>query len=212
MRLLDRLPALLRYARLEGWGALLRYCLGALPRMIYRKDAAYILVRDLDPPPEPGPPRAEVAIERLEEAQAGELERVVYYGRHEILRRFREGQICFVARIDGRIVHYSWMSRGREYAGEVEKELVFEPDERYLYNCRTLPAARGKGIYPTVIARAMREAHAAGARRMAALVSADNVASLRSFEKMRFRVREEIRLRRILWHRRHQTIRRDAHE
>jgi ribosomal protein S18 acetylase RimI-like enzyme len=170
---------------------------------IYRADRAYLLARSLDQPGTTAEPRMSVRIYCLQRADVDCLTRIAYRSRAEICRRLRSNQACLVADHDGRIVHYSWVTSQPEYAREVEKELRFHPEERYIYDCWTLRYARGYGIYPAVLARAMELARADGARWLVALVAADNTPSLRAFDKAGFHVREEIRLRRLLWSRRH---------
>jgi GNAT superfamily N-acetyltransferase len=203
MILVSQLATVARYLRQEGaWpaaGRIISVAVGA----IYRAGSAYLLARSLDQPVPTAEPRMSIRIYCLGRADADCLTKITYRSRTEICRRLRSNQACLVAEHDGRIVHYSWVTSQPEYAREIEKELRFDPEERYIYDCRTLRCARGHGIYPAVLARAMELARADGAHWLVALVAADNTPSLRAFDKAGFHVREEIRLRRLLWSRRH---------
>jgi GNAT superfamily N-acetyltransferase len=133
------------------------------------------------------------------------LATIIYYGRDEIARRLNDGQKCIIAEYKGRIVHYSWLTSKDEYAGEIEKVIPVGAGERYLFNCRTLASARGRGIFPAVIARALDEAGNSGASHVITLVSTINRSSLRAFAKMAFSIREENTMTRLLVFRRYYT-------
>ena len=105
---------------------------------------------------------------------------------HIVQRRFTAGSRCFVARIDGAIAGYGWISQGVEHIGELERELRMRPDEAYIWDCATLPLFRRQGIYSALleyIAAALRDE---GIRRLWIGASLKNRPSLRGFANAGF--------------------------
>jgi GNAT superfamily N-acetyltransferase len=207
MSLLARVTVVVRFVRQEGLAPAARRIVAATIGAIYRADRAYLLARSLDQPERSAEPRTPVQIHPLAEADVDRLAGIAYRSCAEIRDRLCAKQACLVAEKDGRVVHYSWLTSQPNYAREVEKQLRFDPEERYVYDCWTSRSARGQGIYPAVLARAIEWARVDGACRLLALVAANNASSLRAFEKAGFHVHEEIRLRRVLWSRRHRVTR-----
>jgi GNAT superfamily N-acetyltransferase len=201
----NRIGAIQRFIRQEGVVSALLRAMTGLTGLVYRRESVYILARPVD--------RASIAPTRLDgikidilrQDQVDRLTPVIYYGRDEVLQRLNDGQKCIVAEHEGGIVHYSWLTAKGEYAGEIEKVIPVAAGERYLFNCRTLASARGRGIFPAVIARALDEAGDSGASRMIALVSTNNRSSLKAFAKMAFSIREEITMTRFLVFRGYRT-------
>ncbi|HET9064972.1 MAG TPA: GNAT family N-acetyltransferase [Gemmatimonadales bacterium] len=70
----------------------------------------------------------------------------------EIRMRLDAGHRAYVAEIDGIAAAWGWVATGAATIGELEARFTVAPHERYLWNFLTLPAYRGKGIYPRLIA------------------------------------------------------------
>lgn len=202
---LDRIRTLRRYVRQEGIASATLRAIAAVAGLVYRSETAYILARPVSQESDASTSLEAITIELLREDQIDQLAQVGYSERGEIARRMQNGQKCIIAKHLGDILHYSWLTSKSEYAGEIEMMIPVETGEAYLYNCRTLTRARGKGIFPAVIARALDEAGRSGASVMLALVSEHNKPSLKAFEKMLFRVRQETRLIRFLTFRKHHS-------
>lgn len=199
----NRISAIRRFIKQEGAAATLSRAMTSLAGLVYRHERAYILVRPtavmMDPPVQ----SHDVRIALLQMDQVDSLAAIAYHRREEILRRLHNGQKCIVAEYKGDIVHYSWLTAAEEYAAEIEKMIPVEAGERYLFNCRTLAPARGRGIFPLAIARALEVAGTSGASHIITLVSSSNKSSLKAFAKMAFTVREEITMTRFLVFRKH---------
>jgi GNAT superfamily N-acetyltransferase len=208
MTLLIRLNVVVRFIRQEGVAPVLWRIVSMITGAIYRADHAYLLTSSVDQSERQVPSHVDVRIHRLAQTDLERLANIAYRSRDEIRRRLCAKQTCLIAEKGECIVHWSWLTSQPEYAREVEKLLRFAPEERYIYDCWTLRSARGHGIYPAVLARAMECVRADGARWLLALVEAENTSSLRAFEKAGFQVREEIWLWRVLWFRRHRLTRR----
>lgn len=100
----------------------------------------------------------------------------------------------FVAKNIDSVQHISWIyfhnHRNRLLSlGEREAEIKF---------CLTLPALRGRGIYPTVIRKIMNYLNSKGLNRVYMCVHKDNHPSIRGIEKAGFRRVGEIRLRKLM--------------
>lgn len=100
----------------------------------------------------------------------------------------------FVARDDGGVQHISWVylhhDRNRLLTlGDREAEIKF---------CLTLPALRGRGIYPRVILLILNYLNLKGIHRVFMCVHRDNQPSIRGIEKAGFMRVSEVRLRKFM--------------
>jgi len=201
----NRIGAIKRFIEQEGVAAALQRAFRATVGLVYRRESAYILFRSVDREPAELASLDDVNVDLLRADQIDRLGKVIYYGQNEIVRRLNEGQKCIIADHKGSILHYSWLTSKDEYAGELEKVIPVRTNERYLFNCRTLASARGRGIFPVAIARALDEAAKTGASHLITLVSTNNRSSLKAFAKMQFRIREEITMMRFLFFRKYRS-------
>ena len=69
----------------------------------------------------------------------------------EVVLRFETGRHCYVARVDGRIAAYGWVSFDEEFIGELNLRLRLLPGEAYIWNCATLPAYRQNYLYSALL-------------------------------------------------------------
>jgi GNAT superfamily N-acetyltransferase len=67
------------------------------------------------------------------------------------LERFADGHKAFVAWLHGEPAAFGWMATGKATIGELNHDFVLPPGHRYLWNFRTLPPFRGRGIYPHLL-------------------------------------------------------------
>ncbi len=63
----------------------------------------------------------------------------------------RDGHRLYIARLGSEIVGYGWAATMTASIGELNVEMRLAPNERYLWGLVTLPAWRGRGIYPLLI-------------------------------------------------------------
>jgi GNAT superfamily N-acetyltransferase len=153
-----------------------------LARTLYRR--MLLIEHRLDAPPVSLTATVPVSIERL---AAADVDAYLRFrpdaDRAEIARRLRDGQVCFVARHDGRIVSAAWGATGRASIEYLALELPLAPDEAYLYDSFTLPEHRGRNI-PAV--RGIHEAdhfRQAGYERLLAAVLPESTPALRHARK-----------------------------
>ena len=65
--------------------------------------------------------------------------------------RFADGHHAYVARVDGAPAAWGWAATRRAEIGELGARFDIPAGQRYLWNFVTLPAFRGRGIYPLLL-------------------------------------------------------------
>jgi GNAT superfamily N-acetyltransferase len=106
----------------------------------------------------------------------------------EIERRFDRGDLCFLARSEGRIVGAVWTTRASPAVRYLHTTLAIAPDDVYLYDAYTAPDLRGRRIAPTLYRDVLTHHRAAGVRRAIAAILPENRATMRSLAEAGFRV------------------------
>jgi GNAT superfamily N-acetyltransferase len=87
------------------------------------------------------------------ELDAARLARLQQRQESDILRRFADQHRAYVAWLDDVPVAWGWVATRSATIGELELRLTLDVRERYLWNFSTLPAFRGRGIYPVLLER-----------------------------------------------------------
>lgn len=136
----------------------------------------------------PAPPGME-----MESLYATDYDRVISLLQHwevsaELLRkRLDTGHSCHVSLLEGVPMHFSWAQGGGEHSiDSAGKVLVIPDDTVCLYHCNTRPEARGLGLFPLTLIRAMQEYKARGARHGFAYTTKHNRSSQRGLIKAGF--------------------------
>ncbi len=109
-------------------------------------------------------------------------------------RRLTGTTACFLAELDGRIVHASWVTTSGAWTRELQLYVVpprgegrlNAGGEAYVYESFTRPEARGRGAYPQVLRHISIWAAAAGLTRVWVAVESTNAASLKAITKAGF--------------------------
>lgn len=125
----------------------------------------------------------------------------------EIDARLASGRRAYVVEGPPGVLAYGWVTRGDEDIAEIEGRIRIGPTEAYVWDCATLPAFRGRGLYPALLAAIARELADEGVARVWIAARADNAASLRGLEKAGYRRVADIRYVR-LWRWRRLAVRR----
>lgn len=99
----------------------------------------------------------------------------------DVRERMASGRRCFVARLEGTIAAYGWVSVGTESIGELERTLRMDPGEAYIWDCATLPLYRRRGVYGALLRFMVSTLRQEGMRRLWIGASQDNTPSLRGF-------------------------------
>lgn len=91
--------------------------------------------------------------------------------------RLRAGSLCFVARVDRRIVAFNWL-RLHGAVGAAGVPMVLRDDEVYTTDAFTADGWRGQGIHPALNHAMLAFAQREGRRTAYTMVRADNASSL----------------------------------
>lgn len=105
--------------------------------------------------------------------------------------RFDAGHRAYLAQLDGVAAAWGWVATAEATIGELEARFVVAPRERYLWNFVTLPAFRGMGIYPRLIA-AIVQAEMADAEAFWIAYAPENHASGAGIRKAGFELVAEL--------------------
>jgi len=103
----------------------------------------------------------------------------------QIKERLRGAHQPYVAWIGAVPVAYGWSASGLARFGSPPVSFVVLPGHRYLMDFATLPAWRGRGIYPRLL-QAILDRECSDAERFWILHHRDNAASARGIEKAGF--------------------------
>ena len=115
--------------------------------------------------------------------------------------RLRHGESCAVALHGREVVSYCWSTEGPAWVGEINRLVVPEPTEVYLYDAFTLPAWRGRGLFRTLLSRLLVTSGARGRRRALIFALATNRASCRAIEAAGFERFDVVwRVELVGWH------------
>jgi RimJ/RimL family protein N-acetyltransferase len=108
--------------------------------------------------------------------------------------RLQAGDICYTAFLDGRLAHHSWVKRaGIQPVPEAARNYTVAPGEFWIYHCWTAAWARGKRIYPSVLAWIIREHINEGFTRARIYTTTSNIASQHGIARAGFRLRYTLR-------------------
>lgn len=137
-------------------------------------------------------PQAQVdfQLESLSPDDPGALRELVQIYRvpaeeQKILDRLENDELCFLAKVDGRIVGYVWIRHTGTVKEYNETLFTLAPDEVYYHDAYVLPEMRAKNIYTTMKALTGQiMAQRYGKRRAISFVRYDNHSSLGASRKL----------------------------
>jgi len=69
----------------------------------------------------------------------------------QLAQRLAAGRRCCLARAEGQLAAWGWVSYETEQVGELNLQLRLLPDEAYIWDCATAPAFRRRGLYTAVL-------------------------------------------------------------
>lgn len=119
-------------------------------------------------------------------ADAGFLAAVTGNSKDEVQRRLAGGHRPYVALIDGIPASYGWVATRSADIGEIGVAFELEATERYLWDFKTHPDFRGRGIYPRLLSGIV-EQEMRTAERFWILAAPENGASNTGIGKANFR-------------------------
>ena len=103
----------------------------------------------------------------------------------EVRRRLEGGHEPYVALIDGEPASYGWVASRSGDIGEISVAFDLPANERYLWDFKTRPDFRGRGIYPRLLAEIIEE-ESRSADRLWILAAPENGASNTGIAKANF--------------------------
>ena len=109
----------------------------------------------------------------------------------ELEARIGSGDVPYVAWLEGEPVAYGWSARRRGKIGELVIEFEIPAGSRYLWDFVTLPAWRGKGVYPRLLQEILG-VEGGEAERFWIGHHPENLASGRGISKAGFQVAGEV--------------------
>lgn len=139
--------------------------------------------------------RAPLDLRRVTPDNVGDAASMEDAARIDEFRHFlARGDEGYYVYLDGVVVHRTWCVRG---PGTVRLwhsygHLALGPGDACIHYCATAPAARGRGLYPQVIAHVAEDALARGASRVLIWAERENVASQRGIERAGFVPEKEV--------------------
>ncbi len=123
-------------------------------------------------------PRLPVTFMRAGPEIAGELAAAMNFpDAVPVLQRFDLGRHCYIGRSEGQLITYGWITFDEELIGGLDLRVRLLPGEAYIWDCATLPAYRGRHLYPALLSHMQRELQRAGFRRIWIGMDADNLPS-----------------------------------
>jgi hypothetical protein len=99
-------------------------------------------------------PGGEVSIETTPPVEL--LARLAALPESEVARRLNDGHHIFLLRVDGQPAAYGWSATGPADIGGLALSFMVPRGERYLWDFVTLPAYRGRGLYPLLLQEILR--------------------------------------------------------
>ncbi len=115
-----------------------------------------------------------------------------------IEQRFKNGELCFVAKKEEEIIHYSWICFGSVYMNEIEKEEKFDDSTPIIYDVFTQPQYRGKKIFPYALSQEFNYLSQKGHSYVYICALANNKSSIHGIKRAGFEVWQMIRYVKIL--------------
>ena len=153
----------------------------------YRK--LLLLGRPLSEPVPPVAPRVPVRVELLPAAATDEYLAFRPDARRDrILRRWEAGNLCFVARHEGRIVACGWGTAAAAWTDYLHCAIELAPGDAYLYDGYTRPEWRGRGIFQALCAEELRALQRAGHRRAIRATAVHNTVAMHVHARSGFRL------------------------
>jgi hypothetical protein len=151
-----------------------------------------VLERSFDTPLVEVTPKTPVTLEILDKAQIAEyLAFRPEADPLDIAQRFAMGQLCVVARHQGRIVNANWLTTGRiqpkVWIPYLERYLSLAPDEVYGYDAFTAPEFRRLNISSVRSLYMHRYLRDAGYKRLVGIALPENTANLRRMKRAEYR-------------------------
>ncbi len=117
---------------------------------------------------------------------------------HDVLGRFETGRRCCIARVDGKLAAYGWVSFDEEFIGELGLRLKLSPGEAYIWDCYTAPSFRNRHLFSALLSYIASELKAEGLCRVWIGANLENLASQRGIARAGFQPVADLAVARVL--------------
>lgn len=195
-----RLRKTIDEARTGGPGGALRY----IRKRLARRNKYFVFEIDLRNNIPEKENESEISIRRIS-VTTEDIDKVVrfwvenykdthplYYNeklvRSLVRRRLKNGELCFVAEANGKIVHFNWIGLFKNMGIYREEPVRFLKIDRskyaYSYNIYTRPEFRGMGIMASTLFFIEKYLKKIGYEKIISCVGEKNIASIKVHEKM----------------------------
>lgn len=109
---------------------------------------------------------------------------IVQLALHDVAARLHTDHQPYIVYINDEPVAYGWVARRMAYVGELARAITLPPRDRYLWDFMTVPAWRGRGIYPRLLQIVVEREGAGGC--VWIIHAPENTASGRGIQKAGF--------------------------
>jgi ribosomal protein S18 acetylase RimI-like enzyme len=120
------------------------------------------------------------------------------FGARGMKEGIRKGHLCFIADMDGEILHYKWVAFDEAYVSELKRKIHFDSNSAYIYSSFTVPDYRGFGLDSKVTTKVFDYLNEQGIEKVYILVRHNNFPSQRVIQKVGYRKMGEIRFIQVL--------------
>ena len=128
-----------------------------------------------------------LAISRCNLFQYRFIKQIWSFNRKKIWERIRRGDHCYLAYLNKKPVHFSWVqSQGIHYIKNIDLSVPVQPGSIVIFHCRTSESARGQNIYPLVLQQILGDYFQKAYQEAWIYTSANNVPSQKGIKKAGF--------------------------
>lgn len=161
----------------------IRFRFGSILSSIFRREKMFVFEHALTDSGFKAKARVEVNAGLVEGDDFSKIVKTFKDFRKKAKERFKVGDICFGASLNGEYVHLKWFAFNESYVGEINRKIRISSDSAYMYDSYTLPNYRGLGIYSIVMEKTIQHLSKMGIKRVYALVRHNNLPMLRVKQK-----------------------------
>ena len=173
------------YVKVNGLGACLKKTLALIAQVFIKHQEVVLLEKDLSHIPASTRSVPTVSIERGRPNHVHGLTRLLPGWSSRIFQdRLSRGDIFFVARAGNQIVHQTWVSFEDKWVSLLNKKIVLEEREAYLYQVYTALEYRGRHIFTAVVGKVLRYLKAQGYKKIIFLVDLKAPKSKRAYQRV----------------------------
>jgi hypothetical protein len=152
-----------------------------------KEETLFFEMKSADPLPDsPFPP--DVRIQELESKQIPDFCNSSPMDRKSAEKRWASEDKCYLAYLEGRLAHYSWVkTAGVQPVTEADIQVPVLPGEFWIYDCWTSEWARGRKLYPCMLVLILSKYFGDGLGSAHIYTTRTNLASQRGIARAGFR-------------------------